>query len=239
MSKQNIFFDRERFEKVQAWCNANGVVPQISKLRVSQQLVNGQGLYRFDIKKEQANTLIGEVGLDRNDLFIPFAIGAMLQIDGKEATGKTPLLSYPVKASAAADGFMTDDIEALYNGTMTIIMDQTEVNASFPMELFKHVPQTQPCVLLDSSNAAKSTGLVAEYDIQDVLVPLAPAYYFQGTVDTKLSVTFNGNGSDFSVASAATPTTADATKAARIVLYMSGVLVKGAAEKAKANPLKM
>lgn len=239
MSKQNIFFDRERFEKVQTWCKAHGVVPQISKLRVSQQLVNGQGLYRFDIKKERVNSLIGEVGLDRNDLFIPFAIGALLQIDSKEATGKTPLLSYPVKASAAADGFMTNDIEGLYNGILNIVFDQTEVNASFPMELFKHVPQTQPCVLLDSSDNAKSTGLVQEYDIQDVLVPLAPAYYFQGTVDSKLSITFNGNGSNFAVASQANPTTADATKAASIVLYMSGVLVKGAAEMAKANPLQM
>lgn len=239
MSKQNIFFDRDRYEKVLAWCNANGVVPQISKLRVSEQLVNGQGLYRFDIKKEKANTLAGEIGLDRNDLFIPFAIGVLLQIDATTPTGKTPLLSYPVKASAAADGFLTSDIEALYNGNLSIVFDQTEINASFPLELFKHVPQAQPCVTVGSDSTAISTGIVPEFDIQDILVPLAPAYYIQGTFDSKITINFNGNGSNFAIASATAPTTEDVTKAARIVLYMNGVLVKGAAEKAKINALKL
>lgn len=229
MSKQNIFFDRERFEKVQQWCKSHGVVPQISKLRVSEKLVNGQGNYRFDIKKEHANTLVGEVGLDRNDLFIPFSLGLLLNIDAVEATGKTPLMSYPVLASENADGFLKSDIEGLYNGILTILFDQTEINASFPLELFKHVPQTQP----------QAGAIVPEYDIQDILVPLAPAYYIQGTYDSKIAINFNGNGSDFSIASKATPTEVDATKCARVVLYMNGVLVKGAAEMAKSDPLKM
>lgn len=238
MTKQNIFFNRERYEKTLAWCKANGIVPQESKLRVSVPLVNGMGQYEFDIK-EKADTIIGDVSLNRNDLFIPYGFALALMFDENIPTGKSSLLSYPILASKASEGFMTADAEAIYNGKLEIIIDQTQVNESFPTEVFRHVPETQPCVILDSDNNTVSTGLVPQFDMAEVMHPLAPAYFLQGTMDTKIKVTFNGNGSNFAIASTDNPTQASTTRSARLVFLSVGILVKNAADHAKLDALKL
>lgn len=237
-TKSNIFFNRERFESVLKWCKQNGVVPEESILRVSQPLKDGNGQLSFDIKNGKRSQF--DVVLDRNDLFIPTGCLVALAFEKTDSFGNplgtAPLYTYPQKANAAVScGFMTEDAEALYNGLMSIKFGQTVVNGSLPMLNFKHVPSTQPCLTGDGS----ADCVVPEFDLMDAIYPLAPKYYIQGTEDIKIDINFNGVGGNFKVAAGAAPTTHDTTRTATVYLIMSGVLIKGAADKAKQNPLSI
>ena len=223
----NILLDRARMSLTLAWCRKYGIVPQTSKIKLSQPLQDGVGNYQFNINKDSVNASVGEVGIDRNDLFIPFGFGVFHTIDGVTPSGKTPLLSYPVQASANADGYLTEDIEALYNGSLQIRLDQTQVNQSFPMEVFRYVPETQPIA-----------GVKAQFKLEDALHQLVPNYFLQGTMDTKIEISFNGTGSSFAVAEKATPTTASTTRQARLVFFMVGVLIKNAADQPHLDALE-
>jgi len=105
MTKQNILFNRKRYEKVVEWCEKNGIVPQISKIRVGEKLEPGKGTYEFNIKNTESNRF-GHVGLDRNDLFIPFGIAICPVLDTMPRAGKKAMMSYCRQASVAADGFV-------------------------------------------------------------------------------------------------------------------------------------
>jgi len=238
MTKQNILFNRKRYEKVIDWCEKNGVVPQISKLRTGEQLQPGKGSYGFDVKRTGAN-IFGHTGLDRNDLFIPFGISICPVLDTMPRTGKKALMSYARRASVAADGFMTEDFEAFYNGKMFIRIDQTQANESFPCEMFKWIPETQPIISMDADGNPYAVGLQDQFDIENVMVPIVPAYLLQGTSDIRIDVDFYGVNADFSVATKDNPTQANANYVAHIDLIMIGVLVKGAADSSKINPLQI
>lgn len=236
-SKTNIFYNRERFQSVLDWAKKNDVVPEESILRVSQPLKNGNGRLSFDIKNGRKNEM--DVTLDRNDLFIPngFMVGIAFEKTDSfgNPLGSAPLHTYaPAAGSNTPVGFKTRDIEALYNGLMTIKFGQTVVNSSFPMLNFKHVPAVQP-----ELSGTGTLGMQAEFDMMDALYPLAPKYYIQGTEDIKIDINFNGVDADFTVCEAATPTQASATYTPHVYLVMTGVLVKGAADKAKNNPLSL
>ena len=229
--KQNIFFDRQRFELVKDWCKHNNVTPQLSKIRLSRELLNGVGAYDFFLDDQKMNMSVGDVALNRNDLFVPMALGVFIQIDEKNPSGKAPLYTYPLGKNKQLRYFKNvADVEAIYNGSLKIEMDTTVVNQSFPLEVFRYVPETQPVVMLDSTNKEQSVGLLPEFDCSDAMFPLAPEYYFQGKIDTKLSVVFNGQNSDFTVVEPSDDSDSNTHKA-RLVLLMSGVLVKNAVDK--------
>ena len=238
MTKQNIIFNRARFEKVLKWCDAHGVVAQISKIRTGVMLKDGSGSYEFNIRDVGAN-IYGHVGLDRNDLFIPFGLGMFPVLDTPTRSGKKALMSYPQLASEASDGFMTEDFEAFYNGSVLIRIDQDQVNESLPCELFKHVPQTQPAISKDADGNSYSIGVVPQFDLENAMVPLVPAYMFQGTSKIKIECQFNGVDSNFGVALKAAPSTKSTDYNAFLDLVMVGVLVKGAADSSKINPLEV
>lgn len=233
MATANVNFLSRRFSIVKKWCEANGIVPQVSKIRVSQPLANGVGTYNFNIQQTNGKVnFIGEQLLNRNDVFIPFSLGVLLSFDDAEApTGKSPLFSYAPKAGAAnAYGFITDDIEALYNGAFIQTVDQTAIMQQYPAELFKYVPENVPAICLDSSNNQVSVGIQAQYKFEDALHVIVPNIIYQGTMDIKTSVQFNGTGSDFSIAAGSAPTTALTDKVAYLNFIMYGTLVKNGAD---------
>lgn len=224
--KNNIFFDRQRFERVAKFCRKNKLTPQFSKLRVSQELKDGQGNYRFYLDDKKMNLAEGDVALNRNDLFIPFGIGVFLALGKKGKEGRAILQTYPVGKTDRIPYFKNFlDVEAIYNGKLTIQMDSTVANESFPMEVFR---KAKTSIDWDSAKRFPS------FDMDDVLVPLAPEYYFQGTVDTEISLSFDGNGIEFDVMAspdgeAAVTQLSPQERSARIVVFMTGVLVKNAA----------
>ena len=68
----NIEFARKRFDKVKSYYAPKGLAPQLSQLRIETDIVDGQGTYEFDLKKE--NLSVVENGLKRNDLFVCLGI---------------------------------------------------------------------------------------------------------------------------------------------------------------------
>lgn len=227
--KNNIFFDRQRFEKVANYCRKNGLTPQFSKIRLSQELKDGQGNYRFYLDEKKNNLAEGDVALNRNDLFIPFGIGVFLALGKKGKEGRSVLQTCIARNNYDVPHFKTpNDVEGFYNGKLSIMMDSTAVNESFPMEVFRKVFD------LDRDNIHRQ---MPQFDTDKALVPLAPEYYFQGTVDTELTLSFDGNGVKFdlmeSTDGTAAPTPiADNERSARVVVLMTGVLVKNAADRA-------
>lgn len=223
----NIFFDRDRWNQISAITNIEGVFMQYSKLRLVKELLNGTGAYRFNFNKDDVNIELGDVALDRNDLFIPFATLLALQFDTIKRTGRAPLISYPIAASAAARGFINPEhVEALYNGIMEIKMNTTAVSDSFPLEGFRHVPETQPIIAKDINSEDYSIGAIPQFDFEKVAKQVVPVYFLQGDVDTTFTVMFNGQNADFSIAEAAAPTEASDTNRAYLVLEQFGILVK-------------
>ena len=236
-TKRNILFEKKRFNVVKKWCADNGIVPQISKLKITRDLEQGVGYMDFDLKSTQLATP-GDVALNRNDVFIPFGLGLFLSFDTATPSGKARLYSYaPMAGAHNPVGFMKSDIEALYNGTLTQTVDQTTIMQSFPCELFKHIGCNEPATCLDAEGNPVSVGIQGEYDLEDMMHPFTPEIVYQGTMDIKTAISFNANGSDFSVALAATPTTKDETHKPRVTLMMIGVLVKNGATESRINDL--
>ncbi len=235
---KSIQFKRDRFNQVLDYCRQAGVVPQISKLKLSQALKDGVGLYGFDITAESVE-VPGDVALNRNDVFIPFSIGVLVSFDNAtNPRGKTRLYSYAPRAGAQNEfGFMTADAEAIYNGTLTQQVDQTAIMQTFPLEFMKHIPENEPCILLDGSDSPVSAGMQGEYDIEDMLHLLVPNIVYQGTMDIRTNIQFEATGSSFAVAAADDPDTADTSKAARLTLFMDGVLIKNGAKEEFVNGL--
>ena len=227
--KNNIFFDRQRFERVAKFCRKNKLTPQFSKLRVSQELKDGQGNYRFYLDDKKMNLAEGDVALNRNDLFIPFGIGVFLALGKKGKEGRAVLQTYPIRENYSVPFFKNAiDAEAIYNGKITIQMDSTMASESFPMEVFRKVTKM-------SRN--RNNGEVPLFDMDEALVPLAPEYYFQGTVDTEITLSFDGNGVNFDLKAspdgmAAPDDVPTNERSSRIVVLMLGVLVKNAAAQA-------
>ena len=225
-----VLLKRNRFSNVMDFCRANGIVPQISKIKVSQALENGVGLYDFDITADTVE-VPGDVVLNRNDVFIPFSLGVLLTFDDKvKPKGKARLYSYaPMAGVQNPVGFMTTDIEGLYNGILTQQVDQTAIMQSFPMEVLKHIGETEPSILLNGSDEEVSIGIQGEFDIEKMTHYLVPNIIYQGTMDIKTSVKFEATGSKFDVALASDPTSAATDKTARISLFMDGILIKNGA----------
>ncbi|MDR0831137.1 MAG: hypothetical protein LBN95_13680 [Prevotellaceae bacterium] len=233
MNKQNIYYERERYARLLKAADALKIELQVSKLRYSQKLNNGIGSYVFPLKDQKyVNTLVGEVGLSRNDLFIPFSILWAFQFDSISQSGKAELVTYPLKANAATRGFINDaDVEAFYNGYTLIKMANKEVSETFPNEVFRHIPETQPAIIFDAEGTAQSAGLKPQYDLQAAKFPLVPEYYIQGTTDCYISAVFNAQDSNFGIADPSAPTTPLTTSEARLVLLLDGVLLKEGADR--------
>ena len=230
----NIEFLKKRFDVVRQWCNDNGIVPQVSKLRTSEVLKDGEGTYEFNFQTKEPQ-FAGEVKLNRNDLFIPFQIGILLSFDAAaKPIGKTPLMSYARKQGAQYDlGFGTDDIEAFYNGTLIQTVNQTQIQQSFPCELFKWVPETQNALIADGSTGL---GLQDEWRLEKALTPVVPNMYYGGNMDIVTRVEFNGTGSSFVLQDAEGNDSTDYKAYLNLVMY--GVLAKNAAEGPALSSLK-
>lgn len=232
----------KKWQSVQKWCAKNGIVAQESVIRVAVPLKDGKGLYDFNMLESNSRRFLSDITLNRNDLFIPYGMGMFVAFEEVDAAGnplgKAPLYPYAPKAGVQNEyGFIGRDIEALYNGKLTISFGQTEVNKSFPMLQFKHVPETQPIGIYNGT-AFVDSGIQPEFKLDDALYQLVPNYYFAGTEAIKISAEFEATGSDFSIAAAATPTEATTERTPFLYFYMSGVLVVNGATAPKVDLFK-
>lgn len=232
----NQALKQKKWQSVQAWCAKNGITAQESLIRVAVPLKNGKGIYDFNILESNTRRA-NDKTLNRNDLFIPYGMGMFIAFEEVDSmgnpTGKAPLYSYAPKAGVQNEyGFIGRDIEALYNGELSISFGQTEVNRSFPMLNFKNVPETQSIGIYNGT-AFVDSGIQPEFSLDSALYQLVPNYYFAGTEAIKISAEFEATGSTFAVAAAATPTQATQERVPFLYFYMTGVLVVNGAETPK------
>lgn len=204
----NLEFTRKRFDEILGYYGPKGLAPELSQIRIEQPLVNGQGTYSFDLKKE--NIGVTEQNLKRNDLFVVTHIGIFPRVDITAKPGVAPLLTYPILENATAGivGFKTKDLNGLYAGNLYIATGPTVNVEDMPLSMFNRVPRTQPEIIpyvassADSNEAAgtaktitntlgyKSNGIEPEFCYDDAMVPMTERLAFAGTQDHKIKVSF-------------------------------------------------
>ena len=219
---------RQRFVALQQEFGSM-VTPEPSKIRIEVPLKEGVGQYRFDIKKIVDN--LREQSLDRNDVFVPNYMGVMFGFQNPEKPQTMSLYPYaPVVGEkfVAQEGFLSDDANALYNGQLTLQIDNTMILNSYPTENFKHVPEEQGCVIYDGA-ALTNMGIQPEFTIKDACELVIPRILIAGTRDIKFIVNFDGAGLQFDAANGVGEGATDLTPV--LVFYMDGFLLKNGCEK--------
>jgi len=237
MNTRNPFFDLERWRRLMTVVATmrDDVNCQISKLSLAKLLENGKGDYIFNFNKDILNRDAGDIGLDRNDCFVPVGFGLGIQFDTiKERTGRARIDTYPVAASVASRGFINPDhAEAIFNGLIDIRFNTETVAESFPTEMFRTVPETQPILSKDANNEPYSIGVIPQYNFAEFIKPIPGELYMQGDVDTTFKLIFNGTGANFDIAEASAPTVVSTTNAAYLRFMSYGFLMKSGSMQAK------
>lgn len=219
---------RNRFEKLHAEFGAL-VTPEPSKIRIELPLKNGVGQYEFNIKKFVDNDR--EQSLDRNDVFVPNFMGVLYGFQNTDTELPQTMSLYPYAPyyggadSVAKEGFTSVDANALYNGKLTLQIDNSMILNAYPTENFKKVPVEQGCVIYNGEELV-NMDVQPSFSIQEACELVIPRILLAGTRDIKIRVNFNGAGLTFP-----TDNEAGDTLQPVLVFYMDGFLMKNGCEK--------
>jgi hypothetical protein len=208
--------DRRAFEMLkdpQQYPAFTGKVISQGYLRQQLTLVNGQASYTFNLTSNQANsTPLPQKLLNVTDTFFSTRMGLFLLKQVTAEAGGFELQSYPnptyFPAVAGPSAFNPQDMEVIYNGSLSITVNNIILVNGLPTKRFRTVPQT-----LQSGVNSKS-----EMDLSDALIPIVPYPRFDGTQSIEVTVkipTFTG----MEIASATAGTTHE------LVLYTEGFLI--------------
>ena len=189
MSRFDINFQRNRFEHLRYYAE-KGIPAELSLIRIDEPLVNGQGVYNFNLKKE--NLSASESNLKRNDLFVCLGLGVFLTVKDSTKPGTEQLLTYALQENTSAGivGFKTQDINALYNGFLHITTGTTVNFNALPCGLFERIPCYQPELVYDGSAGMIANGAKPAFDLNRDLQIMAEELVFAGTQDHKIQVSF-------------------------------------------------
>ena len=226
---------KERQDKVVAEIARYGlqkqIFPEMSKIRLRLPLRPNTGQYVFNIK-DQNTDHITTFGLDRNDVFIPNLWGVRIVFRNTVTGEIRPYTFAPqndgVNPSVYKVGFTDASADAIFDGNVQWILDNNVVMSAYPMEYFKHIPETQGLFVLDSNDAPINEGIQLQHDINKELELLYTKYNICGTRDHKITVFFDAAGKSFALASdAQTGDDVAANWEPDLELLMLGFLVKG------------
>lgn len=223
---------KERQDKILAQIAASGlagkVFPEMSKIRLHLPLKANTGQYIFNIKSQDVDNVV-TFALDRNDVFIPNLWGVRIVLKNSTTGAMKEYTFAPkndgVNPSVFPVGFASDGADALYEGNVQWILDSNIAMSAYPMEYFKHVPETQGLFVLDSNDAAIDEGIQLQHNINDELELLYSKYQICGTRDHKITVFFDAAGKSFTLAG-----TGASDWTPYVELLMLGFLVKGGCE---------
>jgi len=195
MSKTDIRFLRERFDKGARFYKTKDIAPQRTLLRVELPFTASNGTYKFDLKKDPSLARATENLLKRGDLFVANSIGLALMAELDAAKGTAPLVSYPIQASTALPtglkGFTNTNGFAVYNGFLTMKTGQVVNIAKFPTAPFLHIPETQPGLYATGATfVATGAGIMPRFNLDDVLLPLPEELVFSGNKDQPIRLEF-------------------------------------------------
>jgi hypothetical protein len=156
--------DRKRsiYTQVLANKNINAENSIISEgyIRVETVLSNGKGVYDFTFVSSNKDSLT-ERKIDRNDKFLVTEIGFFLMNRIETKKGAEVLQSYPnpvVFVSKANDNSIAKDLEAIYNGFISVKVGQTKFIEGMDLLRFRNVPQTQQSGSSANSQSAGKMG---------------------------------------------------------------------------------
>ena len=247
----SLEFRRKRFDELLAYYKDKGLAPQRAQLRIEENLVSGQGRYEFNLCKENISPV--EKNLRRNDLFVVCGLSIMLRIEDEDRPHVLPLHTFakvgrqtitPATGSAPAVytldeyGFATNDIEALYNGSLSIVTQSSVNFQALPCSLFKHqsagIVGSQANYVKDINNG---------FDLESDILTMAERLIFAGTQDHQVVLNFPAYaGSNYAALQAGVGTsTSDDTiipsthYKSKVVFFADGYLVAGGTDEKYRN----
>ncbi|MFZ4056966.1 MAG: hypothetical protein ACOYKE_02455 [Ferruginibacter sp.] len=144
--------------------------------------------------------------LDRNDMFVITEIGLLLV---KQGIGKSNgrLVAYP---NAILFGAAAPDLESIYNGELSIQINNTKFVVALDTQRFLKVPETQ-----QSGNGNRD-----QSNLKSILSPLTPHIELDGSGKNELEIVYPSHA-------AWAGGTADEGFEHRAVLYCHGLLISG------------
>lgn len=125
-----------------------GSIIEPSMLRVEQKLQNSRSMYQFDILQgNSGSTTSTEIKLDKNDVFFCWGVGVFLAAFETAKRSKAVLNTFPnpvIFGAAPGSGTpQVEDLEAIYNGSLTVKLGTTQFISALPTRNFRYVPETQ------------------------------------------------------------------------------------------------
>ena len=141
---RDINFERQRVDRMRRSYSSRGINPQTSHLTYLAPLIDGQGVYEFQINRDRtATSHVIERYLQRNDMLIQNGMTVCLYIEPNNKPGHGVFLSFPQTGTPLAGygAFTTADIEALYNGSVNVQTGNVTNFRDIPMHLFRKVPK--------------------------------------------------------------------------------------------------
>jgi len=191
-----------------------------SFLQMEQPLINGNTTIEFDPAKNVNSDRRTESKLDRNDIFVATHMGLFLCANSLDAAGKTKgvgvFQTYPnlqhFPAITTTPVFTPANLEAVFNGRLTVKINNKEESPLIDTRRFRYVPQTQQ----------SAAGNYSMFKLEDALVALTPTINLFGNKENKITLALPS----------ATDIAAQATNTENLViLFTKGFVIKGASLK--------
>ena len=194
MSKTDIRFARERFDKGHRFYKTKDIAPQRVILRIVKAFAASTGTYTFDLKKDPSIAHVVENLLKRSDLLVATRVGLALMAELDAAKGTAPLLSFPLVTGnlpTGLKGLTNTNAYAVYNGALTFKTGQVVNVSKFPTAPFLHVPRTQPSILFTpSDDAIVGNAVHPEFNLDNVMMQLPEEIVFAGTKEQPITLDF-------------------------------------------------
>jgi len=191
--------DRERaiFNRLSEKYKQTGQIVTPGFVRIEKKIQNGNPKYDFQILRDTNSDFVTEQKLDRNDKFLATHLGILLMnriflIAGEGGDTESPIGQEVLQTYPNAEVFESRaaDLEALYNGKLSIMVGQTKYVEALDTRRFRYVPTSQQII---AGNGATPTELniaiirQSEQHENSGFISLTPQIEFDG--DQKNQIT--------------------------------------------------
>lgn len=178
-----------------------------SRLRLEQPIVTTSTSYRFPVLnniQNQGTPFNTEVRLNMQDTFVVTHVGIYVGLPTSATDAAYPLQSFFNPFLFTNDGPM----EVVYNGTLKLLINNSQIIQNWPLAWHKHVPQTQ------QTQAVGADSPRDEFDGSDFgIQPMQPFVLLGGAANIELTVNLP-----------LAPTAADANS--RLIICFDGILAQ-------------
>lgn len=179
--------DRSIYNRISEEAKKQNMITSPGFLRVEQRIVNGRTKYEFVLQRDTNSDSITEQKLDRNDKFVMSRLGIFLMRRSTLLYGNEVLQTYPnpiVFPTEVGNNFVTQHMEAFYNGKMSFTVGQTKWIEALDTRRFRHVPATQEALVTNTDGATVT--IVSRNDNSE-------SYENSGMIDLTPQITINGD----------------------------------------------